>query len=94
MAREPPIDLKEYLICSIVGLIDTSVSWLSSYLKDDSAFREDLESIWQEMKPLYEKKSWICTYKESEDDFSSRMCTEVDLYFLVTVHHEMGHPIL
>ena len=93
MAREPPIDLKEYLICSIVGLIDTS---FSKYLKDDSAFREVLESIWQEMKPLYEKNHGyvVCTEKVSEDDFSSKMCTEVDLYFLVTVHHEMGHPIL
>ena len=37
------------------GLSDASQMWLSSYNQDDPAFRDDLESIWEEIKPLYQK---------------------------------------
>ena len=29
--------------------------WLSNYLQDDKTFREELEVLWDQMKPLYEK---------------------------------------
>ena len=37
------------------GLEDASELWLSSYLKDDVDFRTDLEDLWQQIKPFYEK---------------------------------------
>ena len=37
------------------GLEDASELWLSSYLKDDADFRTDLEDLWQQIKPFYEK---------------------------------------
>ena len=37
------------------GLSDASQMWLSSYNQDDEAFRDDLENIWKQIKPLYRK---------------------------------------
>jgi hypothetical protein len=44
-----------FLMLSSTDLNDASELWLSSYTKDDSAFRPDLESLWGQMRPLYEK---------------------------------------
>ena len=49
--------------------------------------------------PMIEKPDWdvVChgsawdMYKASKDDYRIKMCTEVDLLSLATVHHEMGH---
>ena len=30
-------------------------------------------------------------YKPGNDDFRIKMCTEVNLDDLITIHHEMGH---
>lgn len=34
---------------------DASEMWLGSYLQDDDKFRDDLEVLWQQIQPLYEK---------------------------------------
>jgi len=49
--------------------------------------------------PMIEKPDWdvVChasawdMYKPGNDDFRIKMCTEVNLNSLITVHHEMGH---
>ena len=48
---------------------------------------------------MIEKPNWdvVChasawdMYHIERDDYRIKMCTEVDLYSLVVVHHEMGH---
>ncbi len=37
--------------------------WLNNYLKDDKDFQNDLESLWQEIKPLYEKVHAYVRYR-------------------------------
>eukprot|EP00092_Neocalanus_flemingeri_P032409 GFUD01035244.1.p1 GENE.GFUD01035244.1~~GFUD01035244.1.p1 ORF type:complete len:665 (+),score=203.13 GFUD01035244.1:85-2079(+) len=49
--------------------------------------------------PMIEKPDWdvVChasawdLYKPGNDDFRIKMCTEVNLDDLITIHHEMGH---
>lgn len=49
--------------------------------------------------PMIEKPDWdvVChasawdMYKPGNDDFRIKMCTEVNLDDLITIHHEMGH---
>ncbi len=49
--------------------------------------------------PMIEKPDWdvVChasawdMYHLARDDYRIKMCTEVDLYSLVVIHHEMGH---
>ena len=50
-----------YFTC--IGLNDASELWLENYLMDDKDFQSDLEDIYQQMKPIYEKLHGYVRYK-------------------------------
>ena len=45
------------------GLNDASELWLENYLMDDQDFQKDLEGIWKQMQPIYEKLHGYVRYK-------------------------------
>ena len=46
-----------------LDLNDASELWLENYLMDDKDFQQDLEGIWKQMQPIYEKLHGYVRYK-------------------------------
>jgi len=78
-----------------LGLADMEMCYDTPCENTDTA--ENRECI--KHNPMIEKPAWdvVChasawdMYKPGNDDFRIKMCTEVNLDDLITIHHEMGH---
>ena len=78
-----------------LGLEDMTMCFETDCGKEDTPVNHNCTAN----NPMIEKPEWdvVChasawdMYKPSKDDYRIKMCTEVDLAYLVTIHHEMGH---